>query len=236
MTDFHSHLLPGLDDGSDSLETSLAMLGMWQEQRVTRIAATPHFYADVMSPRRFLTARNEALDRLREEMERACLQIEVVPGAEVRFFSGISAADALDDLCLSGTRLLLLEMPFHTVWTERMLREVAAISRRGIVPVAAHIERYIRLQPKRLVRDFWSLDIRIQSNASFFLDRHTARTALRLLRDDRIHFLGTDAHNTTSRPPNLGKALELIGQKLGPGTLQRLEEYDRLTWPEDGKS
>ena len=234
MTDFHSHLLPGIDDGSDSPETSLAMLRTWREQNITRIAATPHFYADVMNPRDFLRARQAAYDTLRGAMEENDLHAELILGAEVHYFSGMSAADALDDLCLEGTRLLLLEMPFTSGWSESMLRDVAAIRRRGILPVAAHIERYIPLQPKRLVREFMDLDILIQSNAEFFLTRRTERVALRMLREGRVHFLGSDAHNTGTRPPNLGKALALIEKKLGPEAMERLADFDRMTYPEGG--
>lgn len=232
MTDFHSHLLPGIDDGSDSVGTSLSMLKSWKDQGITRIAATPHFYAEQTNPARFLSDRQSAYERLTEAMARNGIEAELLLGAEVRYFNGISTADALDDLCLNGTRLLLLEMPFDSIWTEHMLREVAEIPRRGVIPVAAHIERYLSIQPRRLVRQFLELDILIQSNAEFFLSRRTAKTALRMLADGRIHFLGSDAHNSTERPPNLGPAFTLIRQRLGRQTLERLSAYERLTYPE----
>lgn len=234
MTDFHSHVLPCVDDGSDSIETSLSMLRAWKEQGVDRIAVTPHFYADRDHPRRFLGRRAEACDALARAMDEAGLQAELLPGAEVRYFSGMSSAEALDDLCLRGTRLLLLEMPFNALWSENMLRDVAAIRRRGILPVAAHIERYIGLQSKQMIRRFMSLDILIQANAEFFLTRRTAKRALRLLDAGFIHFLGSDAHNNTTRPPNLGKAIDLIRAKLGAEALAHLERYERLTYPEGG--
>lgn len=234
MTDFHAHLLPGIDDGSDSTETSLAMLEMWRRQQIHRIAATPHFYADRTDPRRFLKQRGEAYEVLRKAMDSAGVHAELILGAEVHYFSGMSNSDALDELCLSGTRLLLLEMPFTRTWTESMLRETEALRRRGLIPVAAHIERYIQTQPRHLVRQFMDLDIFFQSNAEFFLSRRSGRNALRLLKEGRIHFLGSDAHNASTRPPNLGKALALIGEKLGGGALSRLEDYDRLTYPEGG--
>lgn len=234
MTDFHSHVLPCVDDGSDSIETSLAMLRAWHEQGIDRIAVTPHFYADRDHPKRFLLRRAEACDVLTDAMTEAGLQAELVPGAEVRYFSGMSIAEALDDLCLSGTRLLLLEMPFDAPWSDSMLRDVAAIRQRGILPVAAHIERYIGLQSKQMIRRFMSLDILIQANAEFFLARRTAKQALRMLEAGVIHFLGSDAHNATTRPPNLGKAIDRIREKLGDDAIEYLERYERLTYPEGG--
>ena len=71
MIDFHSHVLPGIDDGSDSVETSLRMLDMWRAQKIDCICATPHFYADEDDPESFLSRRSQAYSRLREAIE-AC--------------------------------------------------------------------------------------------------------------------------------------------------------------------
>lgn len=233
MIDFHSHLLPGIDDGSDSVETSLRMLELWRRQGLELICATPHFYADHNTPERFFRRRGEAYQALTEAMaeygEGHFPPLRL--GAEVRFFDGISRMEELPELCLTGTNLLLLEMPFAR-WSSRMIHEVADISRRGIQPVAAHIERYFDLETRALMREFMDLDILIQCNAEFFLTRHTARKALHMLKNEQIHFLGSDAHNMTSRQPNLGPALELIERKLGRGAIGRLMSYAELIYPE----
>jgi protein-tyrosine phosphatase len=225
MTDFHSHVLPGVDDGSDSVSTSLLMLKMWHDQGISRICATPHFVAERMTPERFLQRRNAAYEDLRQAAVGD--GPEILLGAEVRFFDGISASEELTRLCLTGTSLLLLEMPF-VKWTERMLGEVAEIRRRGIIPVAAHLERYIRFNPKKTIRQFMDLDIMIQCNAEFFLERRTERKALSLLREERIHFLGSDAHDLSSRAPNMRAALTLIEKKLGSSAIERLSRQEEM--------
>ncbi len=226
MIDFHSHFLPGIDDGSDSLETSLAMLEAWRSQGITEIVATPHFYADQNDPERFLTRRAAAYELLRYEyVNKVNPQGLTWPGirlgAEVHFFDGISRFSGLHELCLEGTDLLLLEMPFRT-WTSRMIDEVGLIaSTTGIMPVAAHIERYLD-QPNDLVKKFLNLDIYFQSNAEFFLDGATSRKALKMLKKGIITFLGSDAHNTTRRPVNLGPALKVISKALGDAFVENL--------------
>lgn len=224
MTDFHAHLLPGIDDGSDSVETSLGMLDLWREQGIQRICCTPHFYADHNTPERFLRRRGAAHEALSRAMDPAEEYPVLLLGAEVHFFSGMSSAQDLPRLCLQGTDLLLLEMPF-TRWTDHMLGEVEDICHRGIQPVAAHIERYMALNPRRILQRFYNTGVMIQSNAEFFLDRRTTRKALRMLRDGTIQILGSDAHNLQARKPNLGPALELIGEKLGQATIQNLREW-----------
>jgi protein-tyrosine phosphatase len=227
MTDFHAHLLPAIDDGSDSVETSLAMLDIWRAQGIGRVCATPHFYAERTTPERFLSRRAAALQALKAAGGGGPKGPEIRCGAEVRFFDGVGAAEALPALCLEGSDLLLLEMPF-TRWTDRMLGEVAEIRQRGLRPVAAHLERYLDLNPGQTIRRFLDMDVLIQCNAEFFLSRRTARRALRMLREERIHFLGSDAHNVSSRAPDLGPALDLIERKLGPAAIDRLLALERL--------
>ena len=117
MIDFHSHFLPGIDDGSDSVETSIAMLNAWYSQGIKEICATPHFYAEHNTPERFITRRNKAFAMVQDATKNELQNVRL--GAEVLFFDGISRYDGLHDLCLEGTDLLLLEMPFRT-WTSHM--------------------------------------------------------------------------------------------------------------------
>lgn len=227
MIDFHTHVLPGIDDGSDSVDTSLGMLDMWRAQKIDCICATPHFYAEHNTPRRFIRNRNAAYEELLQaaRYEKGCPKILL--GAEVRFFDGISNVSTLDSLCLEGTNLLLLEMPF-TRWTDRMLREVGEIRRRGIIPVAAHLERFMDFNSKSMIKHFMDMDILIQCNAGFFLNKRTSRKALSMLKDRRIHFIGSDAHNLSSRAPNMGDALQLILHKLGAGSIEYLLRMEEL--------
>ena len=228
MTDFHMHVLPGMDDGSRDVGMSVAMLERSASYGVDAVAATSHFYAQDNSIARFLARRQSAYGRLNEAVgERGDLP-QLLLGAEVLYFSGMSAAEDLDALCLEGTDLLLLEMPF-VPWTDRVLREVEAIQRSGLQVVAAHIERYMSIQPRRTMEAFLDLGTFIQCNGEFFLSRWTVRQSLRMFRQGQIQFLGSDAHNMTSRPPDLGEAAEVIAKRLGREALERfLSESDYL--------
>ena len=219
MLDFHTHLLPGVDDGSDSVTTSLGMLSRWSAEDC--VCATPHFYADRDTPERFLRRRAAAWDALSAALPEAVPRIRL--GAEVRYFAGMASAEVLPRLCLEGTRLLLLEFPF-VPWTERMLEEVRRIRRRGIQPVAAHLERYLGFNRPETLRAFLEEELLVQCNAEFFLSHRTRRKALRLLQDGFIQFLGSDAHNLGDRAPNLAQALELIAEKLGAQEAKVIDE------------
>ena len=221
MIDFHSHILPGIDDGSKNTDMSLQMIAALAEQGVDTIAATSHFYATERSPQRFLQRREEAYARLREKLPEASPKILL--GAEVLYFPGISHMEELPELCLEGTKLLLLEMPFQP-WSEHMIREVDEMTRSGLYTIVlAHIERYYDKQDPSVWDGFLERGILMQSNADFFLSLWTRRKALRLLREHRIHLLGTDCHNMSSRAPHMAEARELIRNRLGSGVLDEID-------------
>lgn len=210
MIDFHSHVLPGMDDGSTCVEESLAMLEASAQQGIGCMAATSHFYPMENSPEQYLARRAAAEERLRTVWKPGLPKLLL--GAEVYFFEGMSRVQELDALRIEGTELLLVEMPFHS-WTERMVKELLAVhERQDMTVVLAHIERYFRFQPKRLWDDLLDAGILMQCNAGFFLSWRTKRKACRMLAERRIHLLGSDSHNMSDRPPRLGDALSVIGK------------------------
>ncbi len=223
LFDFHSHVLPAMDDGSRSVAQSLAMLRAEAEQGVQVVAATPHFYPDREAPADFLERRTRAEETLREAMARETALPSVVVGAEVYAFEGMSDSEMLPRLTLAGGDALLVEMPM-TTWSDRLLDELTQIHvKQGLVPVVAHLDRYItRFNARRTLARLAGLPIFIQVNASFFTERATRRLALDLLCDNRIHFLGSDCHDTEKRPPNLGEAARRIADRADPSWLSWL--------------
>lgn len=216
MIDIHTHVLPGLDDGSGSLEESLWLGRALARQGVKLFAATPHFYATQESPQDFLRRRERAEQQLFLHWPQ-----EFPPflmGAEVRFFDGMSRTQELPLLVLEGTNLLLLEMPFSP-WSSRMVEEVLEIQeRRGLQVLLAHVERYLPYQEPKVWEKLRQGKVWMQCNASFFLHWRTKPKALRMLRKGEIHMFGSDCHNKTTRPPRLGEAAEVIEKSLGQGT------------------
>lgn len=223
VIDFHSHILPGIDDGSMSVEDSIAMLKMEAEQGIEHIVATPHFNALRDDPERFLAERTAAEARLREEMERHAGLPRISVGAEVSFFPGMSHSDALWGLTIDKKKAILIEMP-KAPWTDTMYRELEAIqTRQGLIPVIAHVDRYIRpFKTYQIPERLEELPVLIQANANFFLRSQTKRMALKMLRKEQVHLLGSDCHNLTTRAPNLGNAVKVIRQNLGGETIGRI--------------
>lgn len=225
MIDWHSHILPGVDDGSRDVAESLSLLNELSAQGVQTVIATPHFFANDETVETFLERRRKALDKLRGEPTEDAPNILL--GAEVKYYQGISRMADLRELCIEGTKMLLLEMPFSK-WTEYTVRELVELAgSRNITVILAHIERYMSFQGTAVWNRLYESGLLMQVNASFFTGVFSRRRAMSLLLDGGIHFIGSDCHNMTSRPPRIGKAFEIIENKLGSEYLSQMNEYGR---------
>lgn len=236
--DVHSHILPYMDDGSQSLGVSVQLLKRLSEQGVGTVCATSHYYARHESVDSFLQRRKEADIKLRNtaicENDSALPEIRL--GAEVAYFSGISSCDQLDALCLEGTRTLLLELSY-TQWTPQQVEEVASLSLdRGYQVILAHPERFSHM------RSYWndmerlmSLPLALQINADSLIHWSSRKLALSLLSHAQSPLVASDCHNLTSRPPRLEKARLVVSKKLGVDILTRIDETAlRFTQPTGG--
>jgi protein-tyrosine phosphatase len=223
VIDFRSHVLPGIDDGSQNVQTSLEMLRLSAQQGVDVMVATPHFYAWRDRVERFLQRRQEAWEALSPNLTPELPQVLI--GAEVAFFPGISTAEQVSQLTLQGTNVLLLEMPFQP-WTQSNLAEVRSLMKdRGFHVVIAHLERYLSLPGnKKLVQELLELPVTVQLNAEDLLDWRRRGKLIRMFRKGQAHLLGSDSHGIHRRPPNLGQGREILQKKLGPEALERIDQ------------
>lgn len=223
MIDWHTHILPGMDDGSRTVAESVSMVETQAAQGVRVVIATPHFYANDETVDSFLNRRKRAAEQLRAALPEASPEIRL--GAEVRYYQGISRLSDLKKLRIEGSKLLLLEMPVAE-WTEYVIRELIELSGKSSIRVVlAHVERYLNLQKPAVWERLYGSGIRAQVNASFFTSLVSGHKALSLLKNGNIHFVGSDCHNMISRPPQIGKAFERIQKKFGADYLRQMNEY-----------
>lgn len=228
VVDFHTHVLPKVDDGSASVKESLALLQMEAEQGVRRVVATPHFYAQVDSLKPFLERRAIAVSNLRKAMEAHPGLPQLSVGAEVYYFPGIGDTEILSEMAIDNGRFVLIEMPM-TVWKENMYQELENIHNHlGLIPIIAHIDRYIGpMQTYGIPERLMELPVVVQANASFFQRLATKRMALRMLERGQIHLLGSDCHNLKDRKVNIRQTVDLIEKQLGHKAIERLNACER---------
>lgn len=223
MTDFHSHILPKMDDGSRSIEESLQMLNALAEQGISRVVATPHFYANDESVFDFLERRREAFEKLSAVL--TADMPEVLLGAEVRYYDGISRLAEIKSLCIQGTDLFLLEMP-EKRWTEYTLRELEDIACAGRVTlVLAHVDRCMEYQRADTMLRLHGSGVMMQLNAEYFNGFFSRRKAVSMIENGMVQFVGSDCHNMTDRKPEIGRAYKTIKNRLGSEFTDSLKKY-----------
>ena len=214
MLDIHSHFLPKMDDGSKSTEMSMQMLQASRRQGVTTIVSTSHFYGDSESPERFLNRRRHAAEKLLPLLGPDDPQIMF--GAEVLYYHGISNSDSMRQLAIQGTDLILIEMPF-VAWSDRIFDELVALQYNyRLQIILAHVERYHAIQKRDIYQRMFEQPFYFQCNAEAFGSFRSRRLAFSMMDKGLLHFLGTDCHNIDSRPPNMEEAQKTIEKKLSP--------------------
>ena len=165
MVDLHCHILFDIDDGADTLSTSLRMCRIAAENGIERIAATPHV-TKLSNISKFIERRNERLDSLREAVDKAGIPVEICPGAEVYVSDDIFYADDLSKITLNNSRYLLVEFDFFGLSSDRFLKYLDEIYSMGLIPVIAHPERYSHFQRDyNLVNYLSQRDVIFQINA-----------------------------------------------------------------------
>ena len=223
MIDWHSHILPGMDDGSKNTEESLNLINMLREQNVDIVIATPHFFANDESVQSFLSRRQKSLAELQSILPESSPRI--LTGAEVKYYPGISRMSDLRQLQIESTGLLLLEMPMSR-WTDYTVDELNQLACIGDLKIIlAHIERYLSYQSADVFERLSDSGVLMQANATYFTEFASRRKALRMLGDGKIQFVGSDTHNTSTRPPYIKKAFDVIQKKFGGDFINQMNEY-----------
>lgn len=229
MIDIHCHILPGIDDGSQSVQMSLDMLELSKKQGVNMMFLTPHFYADDTDPQTFARKRNQSALVLRDRMnEHPNRYPKCILGAEVHYYRGIGRIRGIEPLCMGNSRYILLEPPFHT-WNNQFLDDVRQLrDDHDLKVIIAHVERYFDQEKSLLNELLEEPGILFQANAEDFQNTWKRRKLLKLLKEGKVDFLGSDCHNMSSRMPNLPSARTVILDKAGTNALHRIDRNSEL--------
>ena len=206
--DVHTHIVPGVDDGSDSLEESLEMISQMREQGVLNIVATPH-YPDGKTEK-----IKDAFDMLKKSVEDKYPDMKLYLGNEL--LNGPGVIEALKNktaLTIADTKYILVE--FLPGDSERKiynaLREYILA---GYIPIVAHVERYEALHKNYdFLDEIINLGAYIQINTESLVgglfDRRAAYCR-KLLENGYVHFLGSDCHGAERRKPLMKGAIEKL--------------------------
>ena len=215
MADMHCHIIPGVDDGSPDMETTLAMLRIAHENNIHRMLVTPHYKNGHhnVSP--------QSLLRRIGEVEAACsaegIEMKLFPGHEIFYFDGMEEALEEGKFCtMNDTDRVLIEfMPNEQFsYIRNALDKVRGM---GYVPILAHVERYAcMVDDWHRTAELKEMDIEIQVNAADITGAlgGKVKSFVGTLLDQRlVDYVGTDAHDSKKRTPEAGKVLSYLYSK-----------------------
>ncbi len=217
MIDLHCHMLPGIDDGAPDRAVAVAMARCAAADGITHVACTPHIYPGLYENDR--DGILAAIAAFREVLAEEGIALELMVGADTHL-----TPDLLDGIrarripTLNDTRYLLFEPPHH-VAPPRLEESVFNLLAAGVVPVLTHPERLSWINDNyavfaRMVRGGALMQITAGSLTGRF-GRNPKYWAERMLDENLVHLLATDAHHIDKRPPLLAEAREAAAERVG---------------------
>lgn len=217
LTEYHCHVLPGLDDGSNSLGTSLAMLEMMKEQGVKRVIFTPHFYYhQEESVEAFLEKRQASFEIIKDKSPINNMLL----GAEVAVERGISEVKDIEKLAIEGTNLIFMAFPYRNYepWMAEEVYNLSVEYRLNVM--IAHVHRCIEFCSEDEIDNILSSNAIMQVNNDAFGNWNEKKLAKRIVDECSRVVFGSDAHNISDSMPNW----DIIKRKVKPELLESSDD------------
>ena len=230
MLDLHCHILPGIDDGPKTLDESVAMCRMAEEDGINAIVATPHkssFVADVSAQQ-----VSDGIKQLEEALAQNNIDIEILPGHEIHISKDlIDNIDSGRALTINNNKkYILLELPFRSV-PFYVFDVLAQLKVKEIIPIIAHPERNTQIQTdKPMMKKLIKAGALAQITGSSLTGEYggaAQRTAEELLSKGLVHIIASDAHSDR-RPPLLSSAVKAAAKIIGEKKALELVEENPL--------
>ena len=217
MIDLHAHLLPGVDDGSESIEMSRRMLNQSVQQGIDKIVCTPHQNRELI---RTETLRS-AFERLVGETKD--IPVKLYLGAEIEYYPEM-IRDLSEGRLLTLNQSSFVLVEFIPGQKVNVADAVYELNLAGFRPIVAHLERYHNLTENDwfAVKENGGL---IQINAGALKNRATRRRAKELLRFGLVDFIASDCHNDTERCVDFNAVRKYVSKKF-PHDYERLMRKD----------
>lgn len=217
FTDIHTHLLPGADDGAESMSQSLRLLRMAWANGTRTVILTPHYRGKYKKNTPAMLQENFLW--LREMASQELPEMKLYLGQEIAYEA--DAPEAMHQgkvLAMNDSRYALLEFRTNSLRSQ-LITGVSETVRCGFIPIVAHVERYdICRTDQTLVEELLDMGALLQLNADSVLGSNgfaVKRFCHQLLKEQKAHFIASDAHDVKHRPPLLRQCFLRIHKKYG---------------------
>lgn len=218
MIDLHCHILPGVDDGAKTMEETIEMAKVAVEEGITHILATPHHMnRDWINEKKDVI---KLIETVQKELDSRMIPLTIFPGQEVRLYGEV-LDDVKDDKILfvdEKRQYLLVEFPTSSIpaYTERLFYDLQS---NGVTPIIVHPERnHIIIEHPNKLKNLIEKGCLTQLTAASFtggFGKQIQKLSKKLIEANLIHFIASDAHNTTNRSFHMKEAYEKLAKEYG---------------------
>ena len=224
MIDFHSHILPGIDDGSRDIEETINMIKEAYDAGFTQIVSTSHFYLRHYEVEE--KERIEYINEINQKMQELGYNIQILVGSEIYITNDmVNLLDEHKASSINNSRYVLFELSF--IERPQNLTEIIYnLLSNNYIPIIAHPERYKYVQKDpNILLDLLELGVLFQSNYGSIIGQYgkeAKKTVKLLLKNNFIHFLGTDVHRQNTIYNAVDEAIETLHKEISDKKIEEL--------------
>ena len=224
LVDIHCHMVPGVDDGAKNFRMTRQMLILQKRQHVEKIIVTPHMRVGMFeTPQAEI---NRRFMKMQELVARMRIGIDLYLGCEYhRSSSMVRNLDEGKRPTLAGSKYVLTEFSAAHSY-EKLRSQIYDLVVRGYIPVIAHIERYPALMKDfDRVEDLIDMGAKMQITSSAIIGEtgwKAKRLCKKLIQEDFVDYIASDAHDLAKRRPNLGECADYLEKKKGRAYVHKI--------------
>lgn len=224
MIDFHTHILPNVDDGSNCISETIALLKEAKRAGFETVILTPHYIESYYETN--VNERIKLISSIKEILNENKIDIKLILGNEIYITDNINELIKAKKACtINNTRYVLFELPFNTN-PINLYELIYDILQNGYIPILAHPERYEFVQQNpRIINDLLEKGVLMQENYGSFVGQYGEKAQIiikKLLKNNMIHFLGTDVHRKNIIYNKIPKILFDMEKFIGAEQLEQI--------------
>lgn len=226
MIDFHSHIMNNVDDGADSIETSLEILKIANKVGFNSIILTPHYMENYYEYD--VEQISEKIDKIKQICKKENLNIELYQANEIYISNNIvNLIKNKKASTINQSRYVLFELPMNEE-PPNLLEVIYSLKEDNKIPIIAHPERYLYVQkePNKLI-ELIEMGVLFQSNYGSIIGQYgkqCQKTVKLLLKNNFIHFLGTDVHKSVNIYSKIEKIKEELEKVMNKEQMEKIME------------
>lgn len=224
MIDFHTHILPNIDDGAKCISETIALLQEAKSAGFKTIILTSHYMDNYYEAN--VNDRMRLMNSIKSILEENKIDIQLVLGSEIYISDNINELIKRKKACtINNSRYILFELPLNTK-PINLYETIYDMLQNGYIPILAHPERYEFVQQNpRIINDLIEKGVLMQGNFGSFVGQYGEKAQIiirKFLKNNMIHFLGTDVHRRNTIYNKIPKILFEMEKFIGTEKLEQI--------------